>query len=132
MILRIILINLQSATKMKSIKTTFILAFILLITETCSSSVEPDVLHSIQEIKKNAKNGQIVKSQGVLTERTAKREFIVEDKEASIKVNLGTFKKKSKYLDKNTRIIFSGKYRKRFLYRPVIDIEFLQVVDEFK
>lgn len=117
---------------MKSIKTTFILAFILLITETCSSSVEPDVLHSIQEIKKNAKNGQIVKSQGVLTERTAKREFIVEDKEASIKVNLGTFKKKSKYLDKNTRIIFSGKYRKRFLYRPVIDIEFLQVVDEFK
>lgn len=106
--------------------------FILLMTSNCSSHISSDKLHTITEIIEHASNGQGVKSQGVLSARSAKREFIVRDQKSFIAVNFGEFKKESKYLKENTKIIFSGKYRKSLFSEPKIEIESLLVVDEFR
>ncbi|MFO7657597.1 MAG: hypothetical protein R6W78_11055 [Bacteroidales bacterium] len=98
----------------------------------CSTSLETGELYSLTEIRKYAKNGQVVKSKGVLTERNAKREFIVQDDETAIKIDLAKFKKESKYMKKNTKVVFSGTYRKKLFGEPKIEVESLQVVEDFR
>lgn len=90
------------------------------------------MIHSLSEIKHNAKNGQEVRSQGILTEKTGKREFVVSDNLGDMKIDLSGFKKESKYIKQNSRVIFSGIYRKKIFSEPVIEVTYLKVVEDFK
>lgn len=107
-------------------------AISLLFLSDCSSPLDPEEEHSLSEIRKSARNGQVVKSIGMLAERNANREFVVQDDETSMEIDLAKFKKESKYLKKNTKIIFSGTYRKKPFCAPRIEVVSLQVVEDFR
>jgi uncharacterized protein YdeI (BOF family) len=89
-------------------------------------------MHTLSEIKRSARNGQIVKSQGILTEKTGERDFMVTDDHVTIKIDLGAFKKESKTLEENSKIVFSGTYRNTLFGQPEIEVKYLQIVEEFK
>jgi uncharacterized protein YdeI (BOF family) len=94
--------------------------------------LQPDRIHTLSEIKHSARNGQEISSQGILIEKTSKREFIVTDDHIKIKIDLSAFKKESKILKQNSKIVFSGIYRKRIFTEPVIEVSYLFVVEDFK
>ena len=98
----------------------------------CSSGLHPDKIYTLSEIKHHARNGQKVKSQGILSEKTGKGEFIVTDNHVTMKINLSTYKKKSKTLKKDSKIVFSGTFRNILFAQPEIEVTHLQVVEEFK
>jgi uncharacterized protein YdeI (BOF family) len=98
----------------------------------CASGLKPDIMHSLSEIKRHARHGQEVKSQGILTEKTGEREFLISDDHVTMKINLNAYKKESKFLEKNSKIVFSGTYRKKLLTEPEIEVKYLKVVEEFR
>lgn len=98
----------------------------------CSPGLQPEKMHALSEIKRYARNGQIVKSQGILTEKTGKRYFRVTDNQVTMKINLDAFKKESKTLEKNAKIVFSGTYRNTLFGQPEIEVKYLQIVEEFR
>ncbi len=110
----------------------YIINFLSIIILACSSGIEPDRIHSLTEIKRNAKNGQEIRSQGILTEKTDKREFVVSDNLCEMKIDLSGFKKGSKYIKQNSKVIFSGTYRKNIFSKPVIEVTYLRVLEDFK
>ena len=124
-------IDLQFVISMNT-KSLLEIILIIFLAWNCSSGVHPDRMHTLSEIKRNARNGQIVKSQGILTAKTGERDFMVTDDHVTIKLNLGAFKKKSKTLKENSRIVFSGTYRNTLLGQPEIEVKYLQIVEEFK
>ena len=114
------------------LKIPFKLFAMILLIWACSSGLKPDKMYTLSEIKHHARNGQKVKSQGILTEKTGKEEFIVTDNQVTMKINLSTYKKRSKMLDKNSKIVFSGTFRNMLFAQPEIEVTYLQVVEEFK
>ncbi len=104
----------------------------MLIVWCCSSGLQPGEMHTLSEIKRYARNGQIVKSQGILTGKKGKRDFVVTDNHVSLRINLDAFKKESKTLKKNSKIVFAGTYRNVLFSPPEIEVKYLQVVEEFK
>ncbi len=104
----------------------------ILLTCCCSPGLQPDRMNTLKDIKRYARHGQEVKSQGTLTEKTGEREFVVTDNQVSLKINLGAYKKESKFLEENTRIVFSGTYRKKLFAQPEIEIHYLQVIEGFR
>jgi uncharacterized protein YdeI (BOF family) len=110
----------------------YIVNILAIIVLSCSSGIEPDKIHSLSEIKRDAKNGQEIRSQGILTEKTGKREFLVSDNLGEIKIELPGFKKESKYIKQNSKVIFSGTYRKKIFSEPFIEVTYLKVVEDFK
>jgi uncharacterized protein YdeI (BOF family) len=113
-------------------KSLLEIVFIVFLTWNCSSGVQPDKMHTLREIKSKARNGQIVKSQGIVIEKTGKRDFMVTDYHVTMIINLGAFKKESKILEKNSKIEFSGTYRNTIFGQPEIEVSYLQIVEEFK
>lgn len=98
----------------------------------CSTGLQPDKMYTLSEINHHARNGQKVKSQGILTEKTRKGDFIVTDNHITMKINLSKYKKKSKTLEKNCKIVFSGTFRKMLFAQPEIEVTYLKVVEEFR
>lgn len=98
----------------------------------CSSGLQPEKMHTLSEIKRYARNGQIVKSQGILTEKRGKGAFMVTDDHVSMKINLSAYKKESKTLKRNSKIIFSGTYKNMLFTPPEIEVKYLQLVEEFR
>jgi len=113
-------------------KTFFKVALLILITCGCSSGLQTDRTHSLSEIKRYARNGQKIRSQGVITEKTGMREFIVTDDDATMKIDLSAYKKESKFLKKNSKIVFSGTFRNRLFTQPFIEVDYLRTVEEFR
>ena len=105
---------------------------LILIAWGCSSGLEPDRIHSLREIKRSARHCQEIKSQGIVTEKTGKRDFIVSDNHVEMKINLRAFKKESKNLKQNTKIVFSGTFRRTLFAEPEIKVTYFQVVEDFK
>ncbi|NJK84773.1 MAG: hypothetical protein HC906_01115 [Bacteroidales bacterium] len=99
---------------------------------SCSNNLEEGKYYSLSTIKKHARNGQMVHSNGLVTERIEKRIFLVEDDDVSLILNLSDYKKESKYLGKNSKVVFSGTYRKKAFQKPEIKVLSLQKVEEFK
>ena len=104
----------------------------ILLIWACSSGLQPDKMYPLNEIKHHARNGQTVKSQGILTEKTGKEEFIVTDNHVTMKINLGAYEKRSKTLAKNSKIVFIGTYRNMLFTRPEIEVTYLRVVEDFR
>jgi uncharacterized protein YdeI (BOF family) len=114
------------------LKILFRLFAMILLIWACSSGLKPDKMYTLSEIKHHARNGQTVTSQGILTERKGKREFIVTDNHVTMKINLSAYKKRLKTLEKNSKIVFSGTFRNMLFAQPEIEVTYLQVVEEFK
>lgn len=113
-------------------KLLFTIFIVVLILAGCSSPSSELKIYTISEIKHIAENGEIVKSQGKLIERIEKRKFLVTDGEETIIINLKNFKKESKILDKEDKIIFSGKTVKSVFKSPEIEVTIFKKVEEFK
>lgn len=113
-------------------KFLYIVNILTIIVLSCSSGLEPDRIHSLSEIKRNAKNGQEIRSQGILTEKTGKREFVVSDNSGKMRIDLLRFKKESKNIKQDSKVMFSGTYRKKIFSKPVIEVTYLKIVEDFK
>lgn len=99
---------------------------------SCSQGLQPDKIHTLGEIKRHARNGQSVQSQGILTERTDKNDFIVTNGNVSMKINLSGYKKESKILKENSKIVFTGVYRNSWFAQPEIEVKYMQIVEDFR
>ncbi len=114
------------------LKILYKLFAMILLAWCCSSGLQPDKMHTLSEIKHHARNGQEVKSQGILIEKTGTGDFIITDDHVTMKINLSKYKKKSKMLEKNSKIVFSGTFRKLLFAQPEIEVTYLKVVEEFR
>lgn len=113
-------------------KIPLLVSFLLLFLVNCSSPSAIEKSYSISELKYVAKDGEMVKSQGELVNRTEKRKFEVSDGENSVIIDLKKFKKQTKILDKGDKIIFSGRIQKKALNKPEIEVVFFKKVENFK
>ncbi len=118
--------------KMYKFDPKFLLPLLMLAVFACSSPLESNKIHSIQEIKKYAQNGQQIKTKGTVTKRLEKKLFEISDERVSIRVDISGFKKEAKYLKEGRKVIITGIYTEKFLSAPLIKVKLLQVVDNFK
>ena len=116
---------------MKS-KILFMLSALIILIWACSSGIQPDKMYPLSEIKHHARNGQTVRSQGILTEKKGNEEFIVTDNHVTMKINLGAYEKRSETLAKNSKIVFTGTFRNMLFAKPEIEVTYLRVVEDFR
>ncbi len=113
--------------------TAICLAAVLLAFTGCSRGIPESREYSLKCIKLHAKNGQIVKSAGVISVHTGKREFVVGDTDRiTMILDLSAFKKESKYLKAGNKVTFTGRYTRKVFAKPEIRVITLNVVDDFK
>ena len=119
---------------MTSMNIKFLLLSMLLmyLIWSCSQGLQSDKMYTLSEIKHHARNGQLVQSQGILTERTGKKDFMVTAGNASIKINLSAYKKESNILKENSKIVFTGVYRNSLFAQPEIEVKYMQKLEDFR
>jgi uncharacterized protein YdeI (BOF family) len=114
-------------------KKICILFFILiLILSGCNKPEKEEISNTITYIRENAVNGQMINSTGKIEDRIEKRKFRVTDGETSLTIDLHKFKKETKTLHKNDKVIFSGRIKKKAFKEPEAEIFLFQKVEGFK
>lgn len=104
----------------------------IMITLGCSTKLETGKEYTLAEILHHARNGEVIKSKGIIAGKIEGREFIVSENGASLILNLQAFKKESKNLKEGTKVVFTGEFHKKLFSEPEVRASMLQSIDNFR